>query len=606
MVDIGSSSRRYRDLLTGSLARATRESGAENPPLLSAALRLGLPAVLVGAGAGLAAVAFRWLVIGATVVFTGRTDYAGVTGHPPNPFVPALGPWFLLLVPVIGGLIYGPLVARFAPEARGHGVPEVMLAVARRGGRIRPRVALVKAFASAVCIGSGGSVGREGPIIQIGSALGSLAGRLSRSPEERMRTLVACGAAGGIAATFNAPIAGVFFALELLLRDFKARSFGVVVLASVTASIVGRALLGDHPFLQLPAVGIVSAWEYLPIAVLGVVAGAVGMGFTRFLYLVEDLCDRVWRGPDWARPVVGGLLIGALVLALPQLYGVGYPVLDTGVRGGYALGFLLLLLVGKTVATSLTLGVGGSGGVFAPSLFVGAMFGAAFGAVVALVVPGLAPQEAVFAVVGMGAVLAGTTRAPITAGIMLFELTGDYGVILPLLLAIILSTAVSRALGSDTVYTLKLRRRGIDLDEPPANAALEGVVASLMSPPPPVLHPTDTPEAAASVILAAGRPALPVARPDGSIARVVTMRSVSEALGVEDDGGPATVAELAEDADPVRADDRLAAVLETVLAAADRGGVPVVDASGRLAGWLGPEAVLRRLTTAGSHGRGAP
>ncbi|MGN6743688.1 MAG: chloride channel protein, partial [Amnibacterium sp.] len=524
MVDVEVGSGRVRGAIARVRAMAEHDPSREEPRLLAAALRLGLPAVLVGAGAGLAAVVFRWLIVGATTLFTGTADYAGVHGRPANPFVPWLGPWFLLLVPVVGGLLYGPLVARFAPEARGHGVPEVMLAVARRGGRIRPRVALVKALASAICIGSGGSVGREGPIIQIGSALGSALGRLTRSPEERMRTLVACGAAGGIAATFNAPIAGVFFALELLLRDFKARSFGVVVLASVTASVVGRALLGDHAFLLLPSVRLDSPLEYVPIAVLGVLAGLVGMGFTRFLYLVEDVCDRLWRGPDWLRPVVGGVLIGAVVLAVPQLYGVGYPALDLGVRGGYALGFLLLLMVGKAVATSLTLGVGGSGGVFAPSLFVGAMFGAAFADVAALAVPALAGQQAVFAVVGMGAVLSGTTRAPITAGIMLFELTGDYGVILPLLLAIILATAVSRALGKDTIYTLKLRRRGIDLDAPPPNPALRGTVAELMAPAPPVLAPDLSPSEAARAILASGRPALPLGRSDGPIDRVVTMR----------------------------------------------------------------------------------
>lgn len=328
--------------------------------------RLLFMAVVVGAGVGLGAVAFRWLVATATVIFTGTVDYSATEGHPANPWIPWLGGAFVIFAPAVGGLLYGPLVTKFAPEARGHGVPEVMYAITKRGGRIPGKVAIVKSLASAITIGSGGSVGREGPIVQIGSALGSTLGRAVRMPESQLRTLVACGAAGAIAATFNAPIAGVFFALELLLRDFTARSFGVVVLSSVTASVVGRSLLGDHPFLTLPTFTIVDPSQFALFAVLGLLAGLTGVGFTKVLYAIEDLCNWAWRGPEWLRPVVGGLLLGLLLYALPQMYGVGYPVLEKGVQGGYALGFLALLLVGKVVATSLTIGIGGSSGVFAP------------------------------------------------------------------------------------------------------------------------------------------------------------------------------------------------------------------------------------------------
>ncbi len=223
-------------------------------------------AVVIGVGAGLGAVAFRWLIVGATVLFSGHADYAATPGQP-HTWLPAAGRWFVLGAPVVAGLLYGPLVHRFAPEAQGHGVPEVMYAVAERGGRIRPRVAAVKALASALCIGGGGSVGREGPIVQIGSALGSALGQAVRLPESRLRLLVACGAAGGIAATFNTPVAGVFFALELILADFAVESFAAVVLAAVSASVVGRAVLGDHPFLALPAFSIDSPVQYLLYAV---------------------------------------------------------------------------------------------------------------------------------------------------------------------------------------------------------------------------------------------------------------------------------------------------------------------------------------------------
>ena len=264
-------------------------------------------ALLVGAGAGAGAVAFRYLILGFTYLVhraprlqrrRPRRRTATSTGSASGSSS---------LAPVVGGLIYGPLIDRFAREARGHGVPEVMLAVAERGGRIRPQVAVVKSLASALCIGSGGSVGREGPIVQIGSALGSTLGQLRAVPESRLRILVACGAAGGISATFNAPIAGVFFALELILRDFEAESFGVVVLSSFVADIIGRAAFGSHPFLALPASSSRSPLEYPLYAGLGLVAALVGVAFIRVLYGAEDLADRLWRGPEWLRPAAGGL-----------------------------------------------------------------------------------------------------------------------------------------------------------------------------------------------------------------------------------------------------------------------------------------------------------
>src|SRR5437660_2440208 len=298
-------------------------------------------ALMVGVGAGVGAVAFRYLILGFTYLFTGHRDYS-TAGHAGNPLVPGLGIWFVVLAPVIGGLIYGPVVARFAPEARGHGVPEVMLAVNRLGGRIRPPVPVVKSLASALCIGSGGSVGREGPIVQIGSALGSVLGQLMRVSESQLRLLVACGAAGGIAATFNAPIAGVFFALELILRNFETQSFGLVVLSSITADAIGRAVFGNHAFLSLPSFTFTSPVELVLYAGLGVLAAGVGVAFIRILYAGDDLADRLWRGPDWLRPAAGGALLGLLLLAVPQMYGVGYPVLQGAVAGHY----VIMLLVG--------------------------------------------------------------------------------------------------------------------------------------------------------------------------------------------------------------------------------------------------------------------
>ncbi|HET9103483.1 MAG TPA: chloride channel protein [Solirubrobacteraceae bacterium] len=427
---------------------------------------LTLLALATGAGAGVGAIVFRELIKGFTLLFSGHADYSAA-GHAVNPNLPGLGVWFVVLVPVVGGLLYGPLVSRFAPEARGHGVPEVMLAVARNGGRMRPQVPIVKSLASALCIGSGGSVGREGPIVQIGSALGSVLGQRAGVAEANLRLLVACGAAGGIAATFNAPIAGVFFSLELILGDFSTGSFGLVVLSSVTAAAIGRAAFGSAAFLHLPAFTLGSPVQYLLYAGLGVLSVAVGLAFVTVLYRGEDAADRLWEGrPDWLRPGVGGVLLGLLLLAVPQMYGVGYPVLERAVAGHEVLLALLGLLVAKVLATSLTMWIGGSGGVFAPSLFMGAMLGTAYGDVAHRILPGLVHSPGAYGLVGMGAVFAAAARAPITGVLIIFELTGDYGIILPLMLAVVVATAISGVLSPDTIYTLKLRRRGIDLDAP--------------------------------------------------------------------------------------------------------------------------------------------
>jgi CIC family chloride channel protein len=387
----------------------------------------------------------------------------------------------------------------------------------------------------------------------------------------------------------------VFFALELLLRDFAAASFGAVMLASITASVVGRSMLGDHPFLTLPAFTVANPSQFALFAVLGLFAGLVGVGFTKVLYAIEDFCDWAWRGPEWLRPVAGGLLLGLLLFAIPQMYGVGYPVLEKSVTGGYALGMLILLLVAKIIATSLTIGIGGSGGVFAPSLFIGAMLGAAFGDVVGLIVPSLAGQAGAFALVGMGAVFAGATRAPITAGIILFELTGEYSIILPLLLAIIVATGTSRVLTNDTIYTLKLRRRGVNIGTAPANTALHSlhvrdVMASLLAIPDHTLA-----RDGARLLIQSGRPALPVTTEGGDFTGVLTVRAVTDALANDDDSFALTVGDLTELTDSVRPGSTLDGALDTVLAAADNDGVPVVDESGVVRGWLGQNAVLRAL-----------
>lgn len=447
--------------------------------------RLGLfcVAIVVGLGAGLGAVAFRYLIYGFTWLATGHDEF-GQEGWVGSNHLPWLGIGFFVVIPVVGGLLYGPLISRFAKEARGHGVPEVMIAVAENGGRIRPQVTVVKALASALCIGTGGSVGREGPIVQIGAAMASGFGQWVRMPENRLRVLVACGAAGGISATFNAPITGVFFAVELILRELSVEAIFTIMLSSMVADVVARVFFGSAPFLtELPAgIELNHIANYLLVALLAAIAGLIGILFKNVLYKTEDLCDRVWGGrPDWARPAVGGIVLGLLLLAVPQLYGVGYPVMYAAFAGHYALWFLLLLAAGKMLACSLTIGIGGSGGVFAPSLFVGATSGMAFGLFVQHTIGTAVGHPALYAIVGMGAVFASAARAPLTALASTVEMTGDFTLTLPVMLAVAVGTTVSRGLSYGTIYTTKLLRRGIDIDRPtPSNAFADLTAADAM------------------------------------------------------------------------------------------------------------------------------
>jgi len=564
-------------------------------------------ALVVGAGGGLGAVVFRDLIRWFTILFTGHSDYSAA-GHAVNPNVPWLGIYFVMLTPVVGGLIYGPLIQRFAPEARGHGVPEVMLAVAERGGRIRPQVAVVKSLASAICIGAGGSVGREGPIVQIGSALGSSIGQVLHVSETRLRLLVACGTAAGISATFNAPIAGVFFALELILQDFAVDSFGAVVLASVTADVIGRAAFGNQAFLTLPAFHIVSTWEFGLYAILGVLGGLAGLAFIRVLYGTEDLLDRIWHGPEWLRPVAGGVLLGLLLLALPELYGVGYPVLQHAVAGQIVLGLLLVLLAGKMIATSLTIGIGGSGGVFAPSLFMGAMLGTAFGLVAGHLFHGAVAPAGAYGLVGMGAVFAGAARAPITAVLIIFELTGDYTIILPLMVAIVAAAGLSSLLSKDTIYTLKLRRRGIDILRSRTSNLMQVLrVRDAMQPVPEPLAAATPLNDVVSRFAQRDVTALPVVDADGAYRGVVTAEEVEGAL--RDATADITAGNLADVPVAVPPDATLEAALSQ-LVHQDRSTLPVMESGGStILGWLTHRDILvayqaRVETNAVATGRG--
>ncbi|MBU0679320.1 MAG: chloride channel protein [Verrucomicrobia bacterium] len=412
-------------------------------------------AIVIGVLCGFCAVGFRYLIGGVHLLLWSdwETSLEVLQAQPV---------WRIVLVPAVGGLIAGPIIYFFAREAKGHGVPEVMAAVALKNGVIRPRVAFVKALASAITIGSGGSAGREGPIIQIGSAIGSTVGQILRVSRRRLRTFVGCGAAAGIAATFNAPIAGALFSVEVILGEFGVSQFSPIVISSVLATVVARYYFGVGPVFEVPQYELVSGLELIPYMFLGILCGAVSVLFIKMLYAAEDFSDKA-KVPEYLKPMIGGLLLGLIGVYLPHVYADGYTSINLALLNKLTWPMLLILLLAKVTATSLTLGSGGSGGVFAPSLFLGAMSGGLLGQAVAMVMGDSAGAAGGYALVAMGGVVAGTTHAPITAILIIFEITNNYSIILPLMTVCIISTLLSGRLSHESIYTLKLLRRGIDL-----------------------------------------------------------------------------------------------------------------------------------------------
>ncbi|MCP5059235.1 MAG: chloride channel protein [bacterium] len=429
-------------------------------------------AIACGIAGAFGAVVFRLLIRLFQGLFFGGFDGVAAVleeglladAGDPRAIAQTLAPHVLLLIPAIGGLIVGPLVYFFAREAKGHGVPEVMQAVALRGGVIRPRIVAVKTLASAISIGSGGSVGREGPIVQIGSAIGSAIGQLLQVPARQLRTIVGCGAAAGIAATFNAPIAGALFAVEVIVGDFAVTQFSPIVISAVVATVTSRYMLGNHPAFVVPEFELQGPLELMPSMVVGVLAGFIGTAFVKVLYFTDDLFERS-PTPEWTRAAIGGLMIGAMGIFFPHVLGVGYSTIGDALAGNLTITMLGVLLGIKILATSITIGSGGSGGIFAPSLFLGAMTGGLFGKLLPQWYPLQASESGAYALITMGAMVAATTHAPLSAIIIIFELTQTIDIIPPVMAACVLSSLVAMFLSRDSIYTMKLIRRGINLHQ---------------------------------------------------------------------------------------------------------------------------------------------
>jgi chloride channel protein, CIC family len=424
-------------------------------------------AVIVGVVTGYGAVFFRGLIAAIhNLFFLGNLS----TVYDANMYTPE-SPWgaLVILVPVVGGLGVVYLVRTFAPEARGHGVPEVMDALFYKEGRIRAAVAVVKSFASALAIGTGSAVGREGPIIQIGASLGSNIGQLVRLEAWQRITLVAAGAGAGIAATFNTPIGGVLFAVELMMPEVSTRTFLPVALATGTATFIGRMHFGPNPAFEVPAVGALSddlsaIYVLALYSVLGVIAGVAAAGFVRGMHLAETQFERIHN--HYLRHAIGMSIVGTMMYAYMKfsghyhIEGVGYSTIQDVLFGGIvAAPFLALLFVSKLVATSISLGSGSSGGIFSPSLFMGAMIGSAFGAACQLLFPSAVISVPAFAIVGMAAVVGGATGAAMTAVTMIFEMTLDYGLVMPMIVAVAISIGIRRVLSRENIYTIKLLSR---------------------------------------------------------------------------------------------------------------------------------------------------
>ena len=416
---------------------------------------LSLMAVVLGFGAGGASVALRYLID-----LVQRLGF-GFSGEQVASGVAELPWWQVLLVPSLGGLLIGLFIYRFMPGHRPQGVAQVIEASALKGGRMPFWVGIYAAIASAASIGVGGSVGREGPVVHLGATLGSWIAQRLRLGRSLTRTLLGCGVAAAIAASFNAPVAGTFFALEVVVGHYALSAFAPIVIASVTGTIVSRAVYGDFPAFILPqSWEIVSHWEFPAFALLGLICAVAAIIFMGSIMFTEDVVSKT-KVPRWLRPAIGGLMVGAIGIVFPEVLGVGYEATDKALSELYPLWILLMLIVAKTAATAITLASGFSGGVFSPSLFIGAMVGGAYGLVAGYVFPDLSTGHGAYTIIGMGAVAGAVLGAPISTIIMVFELTADYQLTIAVMIATVLASLITQQVYVRSFFLWQLERRGV-------------------------------------------------------------------------------------------------------------------------------------------------
>ncbi len=554
--------------------------------------KLNVLAALIGVFGAFIAIAFRWMI----------TAFQGVFFVGGSPMDNPLGLW-IVFVPAIGAVFVGVIVYWFAPEVKGAGVADVMRGVVANRARFRARVPALKALASAITLGSGGSGGREGPIAQIGASFASAVGQRLKLTSTELRIMVACGAAGAIAATFNTPIAGAVFALELLLLEFKTRSFIPLIISTVFATLVSRTFLGDYPTFDIIfEYRLENPYELGFYLGLGVLAGLGGVLFIKVYYRIEDGFDSISL-PMYFKPVLGALFVGAIGLFYPEALGVGYDAVASVLNGSLAapsapamaIAFLVILFVLKMLATSLTLGSGGSAGLFGPSLFLGAMLGAAFGIFVNEVSPFETATYGAYAMVGMAAVFASTSRATLTAILMLFEMTSAYEIILPLMFACVVADAVSSLLSKETIYTAKLAKQGIEYVHDLSVNILESARVKDAMTVDYIVVKEDTPlRKVVDMHLYTGRKGFPVVSADGRLRGVITLSDVRKAF--EGDKRDAVVKDvMTKRVVTVYPGETLQTAMEKMVLR-KFGHLPVVDPNkpNRIIGMLDREAILDR------------
>jgi CIC family chloride channel protein len=418
---------------------------------------LGILSLIVGVIAAYAAIGFR---LGIDLVQSGALGFDGEDVFT----MAAQQPWWrIMLAPTLGGLAVGLILHFFLPEKRIQGVPHVIEAMALRAGYMRLRDGIFAALASVIAIGSGSSTGREGPMVHLGATLTSyVAARLHLGPD-LARIILGCGVASAVAASFNAPIAGVFFALEVIIGRYAMATFAPVVIAGVAGTVISRIHLGEEPAFILPEYAIVSAWEYPAFLLLGVVCAIIAVILMRSIFFAEDVIDSL-KIPPVLRPALGGLAIGALAVNFPQLLGVGYEGTDAALKEAFPLWFLIALIMLKTAATAICIGCRFGGGIFSPSLFLGALTGGAYGLMAAAVFPELAASHGAYAIVGMSALAGAMLGAPISTIFIVFELIGDYKMTIATMLATATAALIASQMQGGSYFRQLLLRRGIDLD----------------------------------------------------------------------------------------------------------------------------------------------
>ena len=511
--------------------------------LKSPMLQMNLLAALTGTCAAVLTWVFISLTKGIQGIFYGDSFIQ-------NSLIDSGNEWKIIFIPALGGLVAGLIIEYWSKDAKGAGVPLVMEAVAFKQARLSAKKAVAKCFAAAACIGTGMSLGRVGPMVVISSTVGSEIGQRTGKTVDETRTLVGCGAASAITAAFNAPLGGVLFAIELILAELRTRSFIPIVVAVVIATIVGRELTGDlAAFDNIPKYPLGSPTEYPLYIVLGLVTGLAAAGFIKLLNWVETNIEKIDIIPVPFRTCLGGLCVGLIALSFPQVLGNGFGVtsdlisLDYDEGGNMALGssfpvnldmasgvtslliFVISIMLLKIIATSVSIGSGGSGGIFTPSLFIGAALGAALGLV--LNDMGMVDHPGAFALVGMAAFVASTTRATLTAIILLFEMTATYEIILPLMLSCVVADAVCYGVSEHSCYTAKLARRGISIDLESEQDLMRMIkVEDAMTKDVMTITAERPLEAAFQIIEDTGHMSLPVVNDKGELSGIITWADI--------------------------------------------------------------------------------